>query len=376
LGQLEKAKQAHRRAADISPALGNPTRARLAAALADRVRKEVSIPRDSVEFAIGERLLENGYLDEAIDYLRRDALHAPSGNSYRHHTLHTALLRRGQYAAALRLERLTNSRIPADAAAWRAVSRRHIEYLERAPELDALRREALKHEAAFRRRPDDPDAGRTLVAAYNRLSEDPKPVREWLDPGVTLPDDPGLWCNLGGLLLLEGDGERHARLCRHAAEYTRRWNEGSGWAYVHAVQIVRLWGMDGKLSVDTARMLALARKTSVPQYEAGRLHALGLACYRAGKYEEAVRHLNECVKDHPEWGAQVLNYQVLALTYHRLGKGNEAQRWRARATAWIDETAEEIGRAAPYAWPLEQHDLLAMWLLERELARELPKAGP
>ena len=79
---------------------------------------------------------------------------------------------------------------------------------------------------------------------------------------------------------------------------------------------------------------------------------------------------------HPEWGAQVLNYQVLALAYHRLSKDDEARRWRIKATEWIDRTAEEVARAAPYAWPLHQYDLLAMWLLERELARALPASAP
>jgi hypothetical protein len=41
-----------------------------------------------------------------------------------------------------------------------------------------------------------------------------------------------------------------------------------------------------------------------------------------------------------------------------------------------NQTAEEVERAAPYSWPLHSHDLLAMWLLERELARALPAAAP
>jgi Flp pilus assembly protein TadD len=173
-------------------------------------------------------------------------------------------------------------------------------------------------------------------------------------------------------MLLEQETDLYPRLCQRAAASLER---------SHLLDrsrdlIARLWGMAEKPSVATARLLEVARRPVVPEHAAARLHALGLACYRAGQYEDALRHLHESVTEHPEWAAQVLNNQVLALAYHRLGKDDEARRWRAKATAWIDQTAEEVARTAPYAWPMRQYDLLAMWLLERELARALPPAGP
>jgi WD40 repeat protein/tetratricopeptide (TPR) repeat protein len=373
LGRAEQGKQARGRAAEISPGLGSPARAQLAQTLAERVRKEADSPFRGGDSEIGSRLLENSYLDEAIDHLWRAALNG-SGNPDTY-SLATALMRRGQYPEALRVHRFRNRSIPPDATEWRDWAARHSKYLERGPQLDVLRREVLKHEAAFRRHPTDTRAGRTLADAYVRVSEDRKTPREWLAPDSKLPDYPELWCNLAGLLLLGQETDLYRRLGPHAAEFVKKRPEGGGFADVNMYLIVRLWNMAEKPPVETARVVELAQQPIRSEFAAGRLHALGLACYRAGKYEDAIRHLNECVTGHPEWGAQVLNYQVLALAYYRLSKDDEARRWRAKATAWIDRTAEEVAWAAPYAWPLQPYDLLAMWLLERELARALPAAG-
>jgi tetratricopeptide (TPR) repeat protein len=376
LGRPEEAKRARWRAAEISPDLGSPARAQWAQVLADRARKDGFGPYGGVEREIGRQLLDESYLDEAIDHLRRATLTAaPIDNDPFLQPLAAALLRRGQYAEALTVLRLVHRNIPADATDWRDWSAGRMRDAERGPEREALRREVLKDEVSFRRRPNDARAGRALAEAYTRLSDSPKAAREWLAPDGKLPDDPELWCNLAGLLLLEQETELYRRLCERAAEYAKG-KENGGFAYIHMYQITRLWSMDEKPPVETARVLDLVGRAQIPEYAAGRLHALGLACYRAGKYEDALRHLNECVTEHPEWSAQVLNYQALALTYHRLGKDDEARRWRARATAWIDRTAEEVARAAPYSWPLQQYDLQAMWLLERELARALPTAAP
>jgi tetratricopeptide (TPR) repeat protein len=230
----------------------------------------------------------------------------------------------------------------------------------------------LDAEATFRRRPTDTAAARSLADLYTQLLDGPRSAWEKLAADEPLPDDPELWCELAGLLLLEQETDLYRRLCQRAAASLER---------PHLLDrsrdlIARLWAMEVKPPVGMARLLEVARQPVVPEHSAARLHALGLACYRAGQYEDALRHLHESVTEHPEWSAQVLNYQVLGLAYHRLGQDDEARRWRARATAWIDEAAEEVARAAPYAWPLRQYDLLGMWLLERELARALPPAGP
>jgi tetratricopeptide (TPR) repeat protein/WD40 repeat protein len=379
LGRTEQARQARRRAAAISPAYGNPTQVQPAQLLMDRDRAGKGSWGTSPgggggdESHIGVRLLNEYYPDEAIDCLRRACLMAtsddPAGQS-RH--LSRALTLRGQYTEALRFQRLFNRHIPAGATEWRELGESLTKSIERSPELEALRRAALKAEAAFRRDPTDARTGRALVEAYARLNDSPKPAREWLAPNAKLPDNPWLRCELGGALLLEQENDLYARLCRQTADDGKRASDWFGRS-----KIIQLWGLAEKPAVEAARMVALAReRETYLEVAAVRLHALGLACYRAGRYEEAVRHLSECVTGHAEWSAQVLNYQVLALAYHRLGKDGEARRWCARATEWIDRTGEAVAQAAPHIWPLQLGDLQAMWLLERELARALPAAGP
>jgi tetratricopeptide (TPR) repeat protein len=370
LGHLEEAKQAHRRAAEISPALGSPARDQAATLLVARIRKEHGgrpingAPAfDGIDGQIGWWLLNEIYLDEAIDYLRREALNHPRWTA---RYLSFALTRRGQYTEALGPLHFLN-RTNQDFLA------QQIRNAERGPELEAQRKKVLGAEASFRRQPGDAPTSRTLADLYTHLLDVPKTAREKLAANDRLPEDCHLWCNLAGILLLEEETNLYRRLCERAfEEYAKKPTPD----YVSTYLIARLGVMAEKLPVEATRVLEVAQQPVIPLFAAGRLHALGLACYRAGKYEEALRHLNECVKQHPEWAAQVLNYQALALACHRLGEDAEARRWRARATEWIDRTAEEVSQAAPYSWPLHPHDLLAMWLLERELARALPAAAP
>jgi tetratricopeptide (TPR) repeat protein len=372
LGRAEQGKQARRRAAEISAALGSPERARLAQALVDKVRKEWPGDWGGSDGEIGLQLLNESYLDEAIDYLRRGTLLGGGANGGDPQNLAVASLRRGQYAEALELFRLIEKSAPADAKEWRAWLAGQMTDAERGPELDALRKKAVEAEASFRRRPGERAAGRALADAYAGVLRYQKPARDYFAPGGELPTAPEQWFDLANMLLLGQDTELHARLCAHAFDQSAKLAGNERAAYL----ISRLWALAEEPPPGTARALELAEQAVKANSAAWNLHALGLASYRAGKYEDAIRDLNECVRGHPEWGAQVLNYQVLALAYHRLGKDAEARRWRARATEWIDRTAEEVSQAAPYSWPLHPHDLLAMWLLERELARALPAAAP
>jgi tetratricopeptide (TPR) repeat protein len=241
---------------------------------------------------------------------------------------------------------------------------------ERGPELEALRKKAVEAEAAFRRRPGDRAAGRALADAYAPVLRYPKPARDYFAPGGELPTVPEQWCDMSNMLLLGQDTELYARLCAHAFDQSAKLAGNEGAAYF----ISRIWALAEEPPPGAARALELAEQAVKAHPTPGNLHGIGLICYRAGRYDDAVRYLMRPVTEQPNAAYHVVNYQVLALAYHRLGKDAEARRWRARATEWIHRTAEEVSQEAPYSWPLHPHDLLAMWLLERELARELPAA--
>jgi Flp pilus assembly protein TadD len=96
------------------------------------------------------------------------------------------------------------------------------------------------------------------------------------------------------------------------------------------------------------------------------LHALGLAHYRAGQYDQAIRRVRESLERDPKWPAQAVNWLVLAMAHHRLGRAEGARVWLGRAVAWIDAHAQPAGKDAGAFLPLAPHDEMACRLLRRE----------
>ena len=79
---------------------------------------------------------------------------------------------------------------------------------------------------------------------------------------------------------------------------------------------------------DLPKLVALAEKSAAHAPREGwRMYVLGLALYRAGRYEEAIRKLNESREADPNWHATALNWPVLAMAHCRLGHADEATRW-------------------------------------------------
>jgi tetratricopeptide (TPR) repeat protein len=67
-----------------------------------------------------------------------------------------------------------------------------------------------------------------------------------------------------------------------------------------------------------------------------RASELGAILYRAGRDKEAVKHLNEAVRQHAD-GGDGFTCLFLALAHHRLGHAAEASKWLARAAVRRDE---------------------------------------
>jgi Flp pilus assembly protein TadD len=107
-------------------------------------------------------------------------------------------------------------------------------------------------------------------------------------------------------------------------------------------------------------------------------YALGLAHYRAGQHEQAVRRLRQSLTaDQREWSARTLSYPVLAMAHHRLGQTAEAREALKAAARVFDHWTEEMYRkpgdkhwlqhlgAAAY-WPVPWWDWLEARLYYRE----------
>jgi uncharacterized protein HemY len=104
---------------------------------------------------------------------------------------------------------------------------------------------------------------------------------------------------------------------------------------------------------DPAKPVALmeAALTTAPR-NPHYLNTLGAALYRSGRFEDAVRRLEESVRVQGQGGA-VGDWLFLALAHQRLGHADEARRWLDRAVKWLDQATQqqETGTGGPaLAW--------------------------
>jgi tetratricopeptide (TPR) repeat protein len=93
---------------------------------------------------------------------------------------------------------------------------------------------------------------------------------------------------------------------------------------------------------------------------------LGLAYYRAARYEAAIEQLQQSLKVDPNWVAGAHTYPVLAMGYHRLGRAKEAREVLNKATRSMDQWSNEFFRRPVGSLPLLWWDWMSSLLLYRE----------
>ena len=90
--------------------------------------------------------------------------------------------------------------------------------------------------------------------------------------------------------------------------------------------------------VDSEAPVRLAEAALARQLERGKvrsdvLNTLGAALYRAGRFEEAIRRLNESIQAR-DGGDDPKGFAFLAMAHHRLGHRDEAKRWLDKLVAY------------------------------------------
>jgi tetratricopeptide (TPR) repeat protein len=93
---------------------------------------------------------------------------------------------------------------------------------------------------------------------------------------------------------------------------------------------------------------AVAARPQEPAY----LNTLGAALYRAGRFEDAVRKLQEAIGVQNTEGT-ASHWLFLALAHHRLGHTEEAKKWLAKAQRWLDQAPKDGAGALPWDQRLE-----------------------
>jgi serine/threonine protein kinase/tetratricopeptide (TPR) repeat protein len=177
-----------------------------------------------------------------------------------------------------------------------------------------------------------------------------------------------------GALLLAGDPDSYRRLRARLGEDADRLrclNQPGRRSYL----LARIGLLSPVADKEAGRLTALAEKAlSAGPKMAWYLHTLGLAHYRAGRSDEAVRRLEESLRIAPEWSARPVNWLVLALSHQRLGHAAEAREWLTRATQASDN--QPLGKSLSQATRgMHAHDWVAYLILRREAEALIGKSG-
>ena len=181
------------------------------------------------------------------------------------------------------------------------------------------------------------------------------------------PDGVGLRHRLALAHLFAGDREGYRRVCAATAE---RFDFAKDLGLAEAIRACLL---APDALEDLSVLPKIAEATGI--YHPFQRYILGLAHYRAGQPEQAIRHLNEGMKIEPSWDAHALHWVVLAMAHHRLGHAEEAR-------SWLEKACNTRGNEARGIKPGQIFGPAAMWwdrgdfmLLRREADELILKAS-
>jgi hypothetical protein len=119
---------------------------------------------------------------------------------------------------------------------------------------------------------------------------------------------------------------------------------------------------------DQGYVLRLATRRASILHSPWSEHVMGLALYRAGRFAEADTCLRLSLEHDPGWDYQVLNWLVLAMADHRLGRLKEARSWSKRAEHWVEVRLR--GRPGGTDWGIPENWMWRYGFLVHLLRRE------
>jgi formylglycine-generating enzyme required for sulfatase activity/Flp pilus assembly protein TadD len=188
------------------------------------------------------------------------------------------------------------------------------------------------------------------------------------------PDNPQLRHHLALSLLLAGDREDYRRAC---AAMVQRFGRATGVSYEASRAYLLVPEVQHDLSAGLRKVEASPGQGS-PAFS----YVQGLAHYRAGQHEQAIRVLSVAMETYPHWPANALTRLVLAMAHHRLGHAEEARRWLEKAhdprggEVYGLKPGELISAARPYWWDRGDYQILRREADELILGSVLPAKPP
>jgi len=181
---------------------------------------------------------------------------------------------------------------------------------------------------------------------------------------------------LAKVRLAMGDQVAYRKACADMLVHLRPTDDPSSaysvaWTYVLAPDAVA----DGEAVVRLAEQAVKEAKN-----DAGRhicLQTLAAASYRAGRFADALQHLDDGLNAHGK-GGNALDWLFLALIHQRLGHADEARTWLDKAVRWIDASTPAKPADDAFGARIYWQTWLALRVLRREAesALQAAKAGP
>jgi eukaryotic-like serine/threonine-protein kinase len=150
------------------------------------------------------------------------------------------------------------------------------------------------------------------------------------------PDDPWLLDEWGSALLASGDRAGWRAAC---AELVDRFRETTLPLTANSIAWCCSKGPDAAVEPEVlVRLAERAVRGANADYKPAFLNTLGAALYRAGRYDEAIRRLEEGIRLR---GGESLpqDWEFLAMAHFRLGHREEARRWLDRLRDYQPSTA-------------------------------------
>jgi tetratricopeptide (TPR) repeat protein len=167
-------------------------------------------------------------------------------------------------------------------------------------------------------------------------------------------------------LLLADDADAYRRQCARVIDKLGDTKDPRT-AYL----VARFCALAPDMVPDPTRLVQLAERAVRADPVPHNLHALGLAHYRAGQFDEAIEQMHRSIEGN--WNANAANWLVLAMAHQRLGHADEARKWFDQAVRWIDSPGGDALRS------LHGHDSVACMVLRREAETRLglrPRPAP
>jgi WD40 repeat protein/serine/threonine protein kinase/tetratricopeptide (TPR) repeat protein len=128
--------------------------------------------------------------------------------------------------------------------------------------------------------------------------------------------------------LLAGDVEGYTRLIDQMSNAYSRFDD--------ALDLLRTRTLHSRGAADSAALVELAQAAYNRVANNWSSQNLGMAHYRAGKFDQALVHIEEALK----LGEWYLFYPALAMTHHQLGHADEARQWLDKANAHFRHVTE------------------------------------